>query len=720
MRAALALAVAALAGPGLARLLALEAADPLAGTVALVPLVAAGLWQLGRWAASHGGRVSPQRLAVEGILLATWLLLVARRDTLGLPYAEEVLAAGWFLLVGHHAFRLLLALRPSLGPALGRRPPAAFLWLPLLVYLAILPWSTSRRPPDGDEPYYLLVAHSLAYDGDARLGDDYAAGESLRFMPRALEPQLGDPVGPDGETYSRHNVLLPLVLALPYRLAGASGAYLVMAALTALLAWWTLRLARHYAARSPGEVLLAWGLFALAPPLLLYSHQVWVEVPAALLVVVALDAMLDAGGGRRRWWTALAAIALLPLLKLRFAALAAPLALLAWWYGGSRRRLLAAAAAGVALLVGGILLFNHQLYGNALKTYSLHDLAPQDRGLQDYLLGASGLLFDAAFGLVPTAPIWLLVVPALALLAARRHRLLAHLAVGVGPYMLLVASRREWYGGWSPPFRYGLVALPLLALALAPLLAERRRGGARLLAAALAAPTVALALLWLAVPGWTYDLADGGSHLLDHLGRELRADIARFVPSSIRPRAASWLVPAAASALAIALWWRPRRRLAWAPHLGLAAALAAVAGGVWAASHVPTRVVEPEDPWVGTLGGQLHPPTWTEDRLRFRQGWVLAEGDRLVVPLVPGEGEAVLTLLLDFFENEPRIPTLTVRAGQQPLAHWQPTSDSGWQRVRFGPFPWQPGVPLVLALSEPPSAEGRNGLLIDRLEVDWQ
>ena len=47
---------------------------------------------------------------------------------------------------------------------------------------------------------------------------------------------------------------------------------------------------------------------------------------------------------------------------------------------------------------------------------------------------------------------------------------------------MIVAPRVEWYGGWSPPFRYALIALPLLGLALVPLLrspAGRARGPGR-------------------------------------------------------------------------------------------------------------------------------------------------------------------------------------------------------------------------------------------------
>ena len=129
------------------------------------------------------------------------------------------------------------------------------------------------------------------------------------------------------------------------------------------------------------------------------------------------------------------------------------------------------------------------------------------------------------------------------LAVARRQPVLLDLVVLSLPYGLVIVPRLEWFGGWSPPFRYALVVLPLLALTTVPLLARRRRGGARALLAALAALTLILTVLWVAVPGWTYNFADGRNYLLDHLDARLGVDLARFFPSSVRPRAATWAWP---------------------------------------------------------------------------------------------------------------------------------------------------------------------------------
>ena len=731
-KVAAAFIAAALATAALARYPPLPADDPLAGTLALMPLVLAALCGIHLWGVRQGGR-RLSRAGSAGELAALGLLVAAAfaRPAMGLPHASEILAAGLLLVLAHRLARQLPALRPLLGRRLGPRPSALFFWLPLTVYLAILPWSAGHRQPDGDEPYNLLLAHSLAYDHDTDLANNYAAGDWRHFMDRPIAPQPGDPVGRRGEIYSRHNALLPLALVPAYRLAGKAGALVSMALLTAALAWLTLRLGRHYAAELPGESLAAYAWVALAPPLLLYSYQVWVEVPAALLAAAALDQILalapaPAGAAlpRRRAWLAIAIpVLLLPLLKIRFILIAAPLVALAAWRAGrqpSHRRQLLALGMILLALVGGILLYNLWLYSNPLKIHSWQEIDPNRHTLQDYLGGGLGLLYDCAFGLFAFAPIWLLLLPAVALLLARRAALPAHLAVLTLPYLMVVTPRGEWYGGWSPPFRYALIALPLLGLALAPLLARRHRPGARWLLAGLGSLTLILTVVWIVVPGWTYNFADGRTYVLDHLDSRLGADLARFFPSAVRPRTATWLWPPISLAAMIGAWWLPRRRGLAAGLAGIAAVLAAAAILPIAAARIPTRVIELEDPQVIKLGGHLYPDRWVIERTLYRGGWVLRVGDQVRAPVVAGGRQVRLKLEAELIRNQPVPFEVEIAAGDRLLAIWTPVRDRAWEELSLGPFEWSPGAPLVLTAHGPHPPGALNGAVLDRIELAWE
>src|SRR5688500_12064713 len=164
-----------------------------------------------------------------------------------------------------------------------------------------------------------------------------------------------------------------MALAPAYATAGKLGALATMAAFAAALAWTTLRRARHYLPGLPGAALAAYALVAFTPPLLLYAHQVWVEVPAALLAMLALDRIRSAGGRplRRRDWLGIGLpILLLPLLKIRFMLVALPLLLLAWWRSGRPRGPVLALGALLAAVGGGILVYNHFHFGNPLKIHT--------------------------------------------------------------------------------------------------------------------------------------------------------------------------------------------------------------------------------------------------------------------------------------------------------------------------------------------------------------
>ncbi len=716
--------------------------SPFRGTLLILPWILAAFAAIHRWSVRNGAeRLGRGGTAAELAALGLLVLLIPALPHLNLGKAEIVVAAGMLLVLAHRIYRQVRAFRPLLGDRVPAWPSPVFFLLPLAAYLAIMPWSTAHRQPDGDEPYNLLITHSLAYDFDAELRNNYADGDWRHFMSRPITPQPGDPVGPGGELYSRHNEALPLVLAPAYRIAGKMGALAMMAAFSAALAWMTLRLARRYVPGHPGEALAAWALVAFTPPLLLYSYQVWVEVPATLLLMIALDRILgyNSSGGRRWDWAEWIGIGvpvlLLPLIKMRFMLIACPLVAMAWWYGGRPRKPIFILSGLLSGLGAGILLYNRILYSNPLKIHSWEEIDPQRHTWLSYLNGGSGLLWDTAFGLFASAPLWMLLLPAVLLLIVRKDRLLVHLLVLSAPYLLIVAPRTEWYGGWSPPFRYALIALPLLGLVLVPLFARGWTGGgeprqinpgARALIAGLGALTLALTLVWVVVPGWTYSFADGRTYPLDHLSARLGEDLTRFFPSSARPRPATWIWPPVSLALVALVWWWPAGKSRRDPRkdtaalLGVAAVIAGAAMLPVAAGRLPTRTVEMEDPQVWKSGGHVHPDQWIIERTRHRGGWVLRVGETLKAPVNPGGPKARIVLHGELVRNQPVPFRMDIRAGDRLLAVWTPGRNRVWEAVELGPFDWPPGAPLVLAAYGPHPPGALNGAILDRVDLTWE
>ena len=754
----------------LARILPAFPLGGVRGMLVVLPVVAALFASVGRSVGRSGGPSGGRRggghrpTSLELGLWAGWIGLALQHFTLGIPGSSGIVAGAGIVLAGVRALTLAVRLRRRIAPPV--------LWpffaLPLALYLFVWPWTTTARAPDGDEPYYLLLTHSLAEDGDIDLADDYRDQAWRSFTTVPVAPQPGDPAGARGEIYSRHSALLPLALAPLYFLAGPFGAQLGMLVLAAAAAAAGLAAARARFAARPRGVLAAWMLLALAPPLLLYAGQFWVEVPAALLVALVCRALARLGAGRAgpagqptRWELLALALPLvaLPMLKLRFLALALPLGALAALRlrsAGRRRRELLLLGAATLLALG---LWNFWRYGNPLRMYAGSDLAIFAVPVGDQLRGDFGLFFDTAFGLFALAPIWLLLLPALlASLRERRERRarrqpdlerapaapspLPELAAVV-PYLLFIGMRREWYGGWSPPFRYGVVLLPVFALLLPALFTARRPGfGLRWLGAALTALSAAIALVYLVHPAWAYSLANGSSRLLDEFSHELAVDLVRLFPSMVRWRPATWIVPLALTLAVLALTGgtgrsagRARRRgtlslrLVW--PLAALALLLAWSGVLIAAQRLPTSRIEFEDAWVSRRGGALFPERWTVDRTRFDGGWALRPGAE--VSARPVTGGSVCRLVLRLLPvASPEAPlALEVRAADRLVASLPLPATAGgapedaagglpWRMLATGPFALADGEPLRFRIVGPATPGARSFVVLDRAEVTWQ
>jgi hypothetical protein len=366
-----------------------------------------------------------------------------------------------------------------------------------------------------DEPHYLLTALSLAHDGDLDVRDELAAQEYRPFHEVALAPQAR-PLA-DGTLIEPHDPLLPAVLALPAGLGGWVLAKLalaaVAAALAALLVWIAVR--RFDVPVLAGAAVVS--VFAASPPLASYGSQVYPELPAALLVAAAIAAL--AGPlGRGGLATFAVAVIALPWLSVKYAPVAAVLALVALWVlarGGRRRAALtlagALAAAGVAYLVGHQALYggvtpyaagSHFVDGELTVVGSDPDYVGRSRRLV-------GLLIDRDFGLAAWQPAWLLIVPAMAVLLARRPRGWQALALPLAAGWLVATFVALTMQGWWFPGRQVVVVLPAAVLAIAR---WARRGGARLAATLALGALGVVAHAWIAAEGalgriaWVVDL----------------------------------------------------------------------------------------------------------------------------------------------------------------------------------------------------------------------
>ncbi len=512
--------------------------------------------------------------------------------------------------------------------------PAAWMWLrraqplraaaALLVPLAL---ATPHLTPPlyGDEPFHLLVMQSLVEDHDLDLADNL----DLEHHPDNRTYVLGAPL--------LHSPVLAILLLPGYLAAGRSGALLLMALAGAGVAALIARRMRQLGVPGP-RAALAVMLLTVTYPLATFSTQIWAEVPGALAVAVLLAV---APGVRSGAWLGAAVALVATAIKTRLALLTFPPAALLWLRGGRRRPALGLAVVLVAALLGlavGWITMGHP-FGYFRR---LRDLLPTEPRLAVRVVG--GLLFDHAGGLAFAAPLLLVAVACLPLVWRRAGGGERALLAGAALTVLALLSSQEWYGGGSPPARYLVPLLPVLGIAWG--VALRTPLGWRRAAEVLVAPSL---LVWWALvtrPHFSVNPGDGGWWLADALARRFDADSQQFFPSFLVPTTATVLFPLAVVLIAGAVVWAGASSRSTTRLLvrgGLACWLAAAAALALAVSTRCDRVVEVEGPQVRHRGGRPVPPEGTFSRFTYRNGWRVANGESVTVPLkLPQRASVVL------------------------------------------------------------------------------
>lgn len=401
---------------------------------------------------------------------------------------------------------------------------AAFAWVTHLFININTPHSRQSWNLTGDEPSYMLICQSIVMDRDVNLFNDASRGrKGSSFGCPSAGPHKARVDIPNGLVYSIHSPGLPLMLSPAFALAmkaSVAPRYACALFLNLLAAAGVVllcRLARHFGATAgvASAVALA---SSCSVPVLVYSSQIYPDLPAAVLVAAAFCALWiprGEGAGREIALAAAAGCcaAWLPWLHIRLAVFSAGLALACAIEFRRRPASLAAAFAPMAVSCACLMFFYQRWYGSPWPNAAYiaqTGSAPVSAGARPVVKGLAGILFDGGRGLLFWAPFWLFVPAGLVMAARRRPLRTALLAAPSLAYLLAIASFDAWWGGFCPPNRFILPLLPLMVCAIAAFLADGRKIYRPVFAA------LALAAAFFAFRGAAIDLNDfySGKHTL--------------------------------------------------------------------------------------------------------------------------------------------------------------------------------------------------------------
>jgi hypothetical protein len=572
-------------------------------------------------------------------------------------------------------------------------PGTGLLLTALILYGCLTTYVVTALSTAGDEHIYLLSVHSLYADHDLEIRNNVAREDFRDFYWGRPSPRTWQ----DRDFVAFPVLLFPAYVGaktlLPeYPLAGRLGATLVISLCAALAGVQVYRLCRDLGG-SPPAALWAWASVALTPPFLVSASHVYPEIPAALAAVWGVRALLRVP---TRLWQGLAgmlsAVACIVLLKERYASIG--FGMIVWTSVRLIRRQLTLATGLLAGMVGvGLWLALAKPFPAVFQTLAMpaHVRAAIVAWNQHMVAALIGLWADQQFGLLYYAPMFALTFIGIPLLWQRRSDVVLGLLGLVVLYLLVLVKFRwiQWDAGWTPPPRFMVTVVPLLA----PLVAEvfdRARGPVLAMVNTLAwLWSGAVAFLLSVHPFWRYNQLNGRSTLLGLAGDALGLDLARFLPSLWAPNTWTPLgLIAGGAVLLIAAIWVSRRRGRAGEGWGIGAvvispgrAVALVAGvvAIWvmAAALVPTTLL-----WAGAMhhaGGEPFGSLYNERSL-----WVMKQKAEIWEPIVTLPGVTEIRIRAGGYSTTEVNPRMTLLLGDQPVRTWDLEAGPGrWTEAEY-------------------------------------
>lgn len=433
----------------------------------------------------------------------------------------------------------------------------------------------------GDDPHYQMIAHSLVFDRDLDLANDYGDTRNL-VGAGTLQPGAHAVQGRDDGLRPVHDVGLPVLFApyfaIAYQIAERSPDWmpprvmararltpplvlghlmsLAMIALTGLIGVLLFRVCQSVA-ESRGVAAFWSLLFVLSPPLLSHSFLFFTEVPTALVVTFCWLALNDSFPQNRARSALLGtAVGCLLLLHVRNVGLVLGLAgLLGWRIWHAARRVNDLSWFLAPLVLFGLIrtAVNFTLWGTLVTSPHASMAAPASvtAAATEMVVRGFGLLTGQERGLLAYAPVYLLVLPGFFLLGKTDRNALRDAGVLLLAYLVPVllpwSNRHGWDGGWAPAARLLVPVAPVLA-------AVGFRYAARLgrcphLVAVVCLVQIALDLLYWSHPKLLWSRGTGRSALASFLAPP-GLDVGAWLPSWHSPS----LYTVVLSLVAVGVW----------------------------------------------------------------------------------------------------------------------------------------------------------------------
>lgn len=389
------------------------------------------------------------------------------------------------------------------------------------------------RNLSGDEPHYLLAAHSLVHDHDFELVNNYEQRDYRGFYRGYLSSRdAGKHEGLMMLTQLGYG--FPLIITPGYALLGRLGAQLtinIIASLT-LVNLLLILIALFKPRKGIGFI---FSCCLISSPFLIYSRALYPEMLIALVLIFLVRIAMNRASPDPLFCLAFILLSsLLLITKIKSVFILLTLSSFMVHRFVKSKKIFIKFLMIMFIILLYIPFIDYYIFGKVffgkIADYALGVFTNPPSGL-------IGLLFDQEAGLIPEAPIFFIAFIELLLFIfikkEREDRILPLLFLFVVNY-IFIGFWQLWHGLSTPSPRYLVPLLPLFVIFLAR--AWERRSGFLFFFfnCIFAILTLIYGFLQNLVPDFWYNWCDGTNTLFEHIGVLLNADLVSLLPSFIR------------------------------------------------------------------------------------------------------------------------------------------------------------------------------------------
>ncbi len=392
----------------------------------------------------------------------------------------------------------------------------------MVFYFGVTLWFNYANQPTGDEPVYLLAAHSMIHDRDIDLKNNYENRDYLGFYDKELAPQE---IEVSGKLYPYHPMLISFIIQPFYLAAGRFGATLLTDFVTALyMAIIFLLVAAVFKDnRIAAHTALITGL---SMPVIMYANQICAESLSGLIVVSAFYMILYK---KQHPVFASIILALAPWAHVRNGFLWAFLAAIFVWENRARIKETAFFLLFQAISLAALFSFNYAHFRQLIprQTQQAADISKQFlTGINGFL----GTLLDQEFGLFFYTPVYMLFLVGAWFLYRESKKVFYYTLLLIVPYYALVSSWVVWNGGGGASSRFMVAVIFIFSLFIAAVYKEAKGKIEKAVFKAAACWGLFMTYIILLVPWFRWNKGNGVNWVMKFLSQAARSDISWIFP----------------------------------------------------------------------------------------------------------------------------------------------------------------------------------------------